>query len=354
MLYFHNYFNIQPSIFIIFFEDLAKVEVWKHFRASRGDTVKHCLAEYLSEKLKFLSEQSQPSTSNACSLILWNKQPRTWGRSTFLGAGSGTCGVYSTYWLGIPCARKQFHDEGTEPFFLKEASILAQLRHPHIINFVCCGNGKKPGDQFITMELMEKSLFKLIEDQKGICFSTPVAVDIIVQIAKGMCYLHDQNIAHRDLKPQNVVVGRLSTPHLEDHYCVKLVDFGVSKTKVEVSKSNTMTRVGIGTTYYRAPEVHPKAHPDGIGGRRKAIWFKADVFSFAMTCAHILLLKRPFDDQKFPNYTELIQDKRPNLPLNKYPQELIDLIKDCWNSKPRSRPSFLDIWIRLENFDTKL
>ena len=208
--------------------------------------------------------------------------------------GSGGSGVLSTKWMGIPCAKKEFHEKEYEPLFLKEASILARLKHPCIVNIICCGNGDQKGDRFIAMELMEKSLYDLIVDQRGIYFPIHVVVDIIVQMARGMCYLHDQGVAHRDLKPQNVVVSRVTSPsfgdlvHFVNHFYVKLVDFGMSKTKVQVSQSTTISICSVGT-----PEVHPMVHPNGIG---KAVWFKADVFSFAMTCAHILSLRKPFQD----------------------------------------------------------
>ena len=54
-----------------------------------------------------------------------------------------------------------------------------------------------------------------------------------------------------------------------DQYCVKMVDFGVSKVEVEASKSNTMIAFGIGTAVYRAPEVHPKANSKGLGKKNR-------------------------------------------------------------------------------------
>jgi serine/threonine protein kinase len=172
------------------------------------------------------------------------------------------------------------------------------------------------GDRFIAMELLEMSLFDLIKKhkQKGEHFSIPVVVDMMVQVARGVCYLHSQGVAHRDLKPQNVVVSHLNTQQLEDQYYVKLVDFGVSKVEVEASKPNTMTACGIGTTMYRAPEVHPKANPNskGIG---KVNWLKADAFSFAMTCAHLLSLETPFQDlQPSELYNEVTKNEiRPTI-----------------------------------------
>ncbi|KAG0575598.1 hypothetical protein KC19_5G015400 [Ceratodon purpureus] len=318
-------------------------------QAGSKETLKQSLAKYLLARMNYTGEQSEATTMYTCSEILWSKASEpsgTWGSSDFLGAGANEGGVCSTKWLGIPCAKKVFHGQESEALFLKEASILAQLNHPHIVNFICCGNGEGRGDRFIAMELMEKSLFNLIEDQRNKSVPMNIVVDIITQIARGMCYLHDQGVAHRDLKPQNVVLSKLSSLHLVDQFCVKLVDFGMSKSKVCVSKSNTISIRGVGTTRYRAPEVHPKANPDGKG---KAIWFKADIYSFAMTCAHLLTLKTPFDDIQQSNtlYEELKKGLRPKLPVD-CPEELLVLIQNCWDTNPHSRPSSVEICLQLE------
>lgn len=318
------------------------------------------LVQYLLVKVQYTSEQCMATTLDKSSEILWQKDkepPGTWGDSHFLGAGVTEGAVCRTQWLGIPCAKKVYHLKEYENLFLKEAGILAGLNHPCIVNFICCGNGEAEGDRFIAMELMEKSLLKVIEDQKNVHFSLPVLVDIIVQIAHGMWYLHDHGVAHRDLKPQNVVVKTLTYPEttLENHFSIKLVDFGEAKAKVEALKSNIMTYRGIGTTLYRAPEAHPSANSGGIG---QVNWFKADVFSFAMTCTHILSLKTPFQDREglFKNdalYDALMNGQRPYLPRD-CPEELFILVKDCWNTLRHKRPSFKDICRRLEIFKHKI
>ncbi|KAG0616848.1 hypothetical protein M758_5G145700 [Ceratodon purpureus] len=326
------------------YTEVNRLDYWIPGRVARRQS----LAKYLLEKMCYTPLQPQLDTYSA---ILWRKvsEPSgTWGSSRFLGAGSGASGVCSTTWLGIPCAKKEFHGEEIESIFLKEAGILAHLRHPCIVDMICCGNGLERGDRFIAMELMERSLFDLIQEQKGVPFPLSVAVDMMVQMARGVRYLHERGVAHRDLKPQNVVVKRLSLPHVEDHFGVKLVDFGISKVKVEASKSNTMTYSGIGTTMYRAPEAHPMANP---GGGAKVNWFKADAFSFAMTCAHVLTLKVPFNGLSSSElYKEVCKNaRRPDL-RDMCPEELILLLKDCWKSNPLSRPSFVEICTRLETF----
>ena len=333
-------------------EDLANepqsVTLLDHFLPGKDSALKQCLARYLLVKLNFAGKRYEASTLDTCSEILWTRKsepPGTWGNySRFLGAGSGASGVCNTKWMGIPCAKKEFHPNDVEMFFLKEAGILAYLKHPCIVNFFCCGNGVEKGDRFIAMELMEKSLLDVIEEQEGQHFSLPVVVDMMVQMARGMCYLHGRGVAHRDLKPSNVVVNRLGV----DQFCLKLVDFGMSKTKVEVSKSTTMTGGGIGTTIYRAPEAHPDAFR---GGEVKVNWFKADVFSFAMTCAHLLSLKTPFKSmsQFRELHKEVLNGHRPRLP-DHCPRELIILLGECWNTNSSVRPSFIEISTRLEIF----
>ncbi|KAG0577474.1 hypothetical protein KC19_5G159100 [Ceratodon purpureus] len=329
------------------------LDFWIPGRATR----KQNLAKYLLDKMYYTWKEPRANTFDTYSAILWRKvsePPGTWGNSRFLGSGSGAAGVCGTTWLGIPCAKKEFHGLESESKFMKEAGILAHLKHPCIVNFISCGNGLERGDRFIAMELLEKSLFDLIKEQKqkGEHFSVAAAVDMMVQMARGVWYLHGQGVAHRDLKPQNVVVNRLSVSHVEDHYCVKLVDFEVSKTEVEVSKSNTMTYRGIGTTMYRAPEAHPKAN-EATKGIGKVNWFKADAFSFAMTCAHLLSLESPFTDRTPSDlFKDLNEGIRPEVP-DVYPKELISILENCWETDPRSRPSFARICTRLEEFQLK-
>ncbi|KAG0608278.1 hypothetical protein M758_8G093500 [Ceratodon purpureus] len=198
----------MPSPQNVVREDQLDLQKGLEARASgRSGSLEECLAKYLVAKLNHTYDPSKTNAFSTCNSILWSDESgpsEIWGNSHFLGAGSGASGVCSTKWMGIPCAKKEFHLKESEPFFLNEASILAHLKHPGIVNFICCGNGEQKGDRFIAMELMERNLCDLIEDQRGVYFSLFAVVDIMIQIARGMCYLHSQGIAHRDLKPQKM------------------------------------------------------------------------------------------------------------------------------------------------------
>jgi serine/threonine protein kinase len=88
------------------------------------------LAKYLLDKMHCTSLQPQASILGSYNPVLWRKASEpsgTWGSSRFLGAGSGANGVCSTTWLGIPCAKKEFHEEEYESSFMKEAGILVHI-----------------------------------------------------------------------------------------------------------------------------------------------------------------------------------------------------------------------------------
>lgn len=318
---------------------------------------KKCLAKYLLRRLQFISNHSQTGDGDMCMSSSWVESdgPIQWGQgSDFLGAGASGA-VHKVMWFDIPCAKKQFKDlEGrkdAEDEFNREACILASLNHPNIVKFLCyknnCSDSSKRWECFIAMEWMENNLDRVIcgrsYGKSGAPFPILVAVDIMLQVAYGMSYLHGVNVAHRDLKPHNVVASEVTGGYLN----VKLVDFGLSKTKIKISMSNTISQPNVGTTPYRAPEVFRS-------GSGRAKWFKADVYSYAVTCSKILTGREPFEGlPRTDIYAAVKSGTRPALPVN-CPLELISLVTNCWTSDPGVRPEFLEICMRLEKFKYKL
>jgi serine/threonine protein kinase len=299
------------------------------------------LGKYLLGRVNSAFRNSGGEDFDVRSFNLWSdgKGPDgEWSKeSEYLGGN-----VCKTTWLDVPCAKKLFKDEMQEDEWLAEAKVLASLNHPNIVKFLCCNKYETAHSwgHFIAMEQMETSLGSFMRrlKEEGAKLSLFPALDIILQIAYGMCYLHDRGIAHRDLKTSNVVVRRITAPQLQSYLQAKVVDFGISKVNLQ-DKSNTITRPKIGTTTYMPPEAFSNG---------RANWFKADVYSFSVMCSVILSCNEPFQDIKRKDLcTAICSGRRPKLPGD-IPTELALVVTEGWAADRNLRPSFYDICSRLE------
>jgi serine/threonine protein kinase len=173
----------------------------------------------------------------------------------YLGGGSsGT--VFKCKFLGVLAAAKVF--DGTHTQLVKaveaEAKIFASLQHPNVVRFI--GYAIKGTTQHILVsELMSMDLFKYLKEQ-GVSRRSPlsllVAIDIMLQIANAMDYLHQKKVMHHDLKSKNVLMDIVSNKNLalsclSLHF--KVTDFGLEKLQ------DRSTTVCVGSTPWMAPEV---------------------------------------------------------------------------------------------------
>ncbi|KAG0567108.1 hypothetical protein M758_7G104200 [Ceratodon purpureus] len=163
-------------------------------------------------------------------------------------------------------------------------------------------------------------------------------VSLMLKIGEGIKYMHGKGVAHRDLKPGNVLVNFEKFEGSSRIRSVKIADFGSTKA-AERTETNTMNT---GTTRYMAPEVMKvKGDPE----KARLNLLKADVYSFAMMCIHILTGKYPlkfsFEELKKrikAGERPLLRDELPNCPLR-----LATLLTKCWSRVPHERPSFPEI-----------
>ena len=201
----------------------------KHLKMCKIASCKDCmLVLYLMGRVKGL-EKAEGGELDSIIFPHDNPCPKYEGL-----LGGGTFGsVYYTKWLEIDTVTKVIKVNGPEHEKLvwKEASILGGLNHPNIIKLFCCGfkrdnNQSKENKEFeIVTERGIMDLSHFLNPQT--LFNEENAIDIMLQIASGMCYLHDMKVAHHDLKPPNVVLTSASVEHIH----VKLVDFGMPKLK---------------------------------------------------------------------------------------------------------------------------
>jgi protein phosphatase 1L len=161
------------------------------------------------------------------------------------------------------------------------------------------------------------------------------AINIMVQIAEAMNYLHKSGVMHRDLKASNVLIN-IGEGQDDSSLSVKLADFGLSKLKLHDSKFTTKM---VGTTRWRAPEAFEDEA--NIEKYRKS----ADVYSFALVFFEVLIGEIPFEGIPLTNVLRCIRNgMRPHLPPVEYcPGYLSALIEKCWATDPAERPQFPEI-----------
>jgi len=123
-----------------------------------------------------------------------------------------------------------------------EVEILKKVKHENIISLQ--GFFESDKKIFLVMELVTGGeLFEKIIEIGA--YSERVAAEMTAQILRAVKYLHDLNIAHRDLKPTNLLLKS------SDSHIIKIADFGLSKIVGE----NTLMQTACGTPIYVAPEV---------------------------------------------------------------------------------------------------
>ncbi len=141
---------------------------------------------------------------------------------------------------------KETHDKLVQKTMKRELAMLQMLRHENIVEFQESFTSK--GNFFLVFEYVEKNLLEVLEESpKGL--SPKLIRSFVYQMCKAVYYLHKNNMIHRDVKPENLLI--------DEKLNLKLCDFGFAR-KVKLNKNNnnenTMTDY-VATRWYRSPEL---------------------------------------------------------------------------------------------------
>jgi eukaryotic-like serine/threonine-protein kinase len=161
-----------------------------------------------------------------------------------------------------PVALKILQDQSLWTMFEDEAQVLARVRHPSVVRVH--GLHRDRGRLGLEMELLEGQTVHALQRRlfaEGRLIPVEAATTIATRIADALAHLHAQQIVHRDVAPQNVII--------EAEGRVVLLDFGVARAQAR----KTRTAVGVvkGRPAFMAPEqaaglvVGPKADVYALG-----------------------------------------------------------------------------------------
>ncbi|KAF5778529.1 putative dual-specificity kinase TKL-Pl-4 family [Helianthus annuus] len=240
-------------------------------------------------------------------------------------------GTYRSQEVAIKMLKAEHITTNMQQEFAQEVYIMRKIRHKNVVQFI--GACTEPSNLCIVTEFMSGgSVYDYLHKQKG-TFKLPILLKVAIDISRGMNYLHQNNIIHRDLKAANLL--------MDENDVVKVADFGVARVKAQTGVMTAET----GTYRWMAPEVI----------EHKPYDLKADVFSFGIVLWELLTGKLPYEYLTPVQAAIGVVQKglRPTIPKNTQPK-LAELLGKCWHKDPSIRPNFAEIIDILKRIKTEV
>jgi len=248
--------------------------------------------------------------------------------------GEGAYGeVFEGIYLNKKVAVKQLFVNGMQEEVLEEfhseVNIMREMEHPCLVKLL--GVMEKMPKLLLVTELMLKgSLWDHYHKEK---VPTPhsmhmnLALNMAMDMAKGMDYLHEKSILHRDLKSQNI--------WLDGELKCKIGDFGMSR----MNANKTMTLCG--SPLWCSPEI--------LRSERYA--FPADTYSFAVILWEAFHWAEPYTELTVMEIIVSVtqRNERPEISPS-VPAAIRKIICSAWHPEPKQRPTFATILSKLEAF----
>ncbi|MCD7463304.1 Serine/threonine-protein kinase sty46 [Datura stramonium] len=229
-------------------------------------------------------------------------------------------GTYCSQEVAIKILKSERLNAELQTEFAQEVYIMRKVRHKNVVQFI--GACTRPPNLCIVTEYMSGgSVYDYLHKQRG-SFKLPTLLKVAIDVSKGMNYLHQNNIIHRDLKAANLL--------MDENEVIKVADFGVARVKAQTGVMTAET----GTYRWMAPEVI----------EHKPYDHKADVFSFGIVLWELLTGKLPYEYLTPLQAAIGVVQKglRPTIPKHT-PPKLAQLLETCWQQDPTSRPDFSEI-----------
>jgi tRNA A-37 threonylcarbamoyl transferase component Bud32 len=205
--------------------------------------------------------------------------------------------------------------------FRAEAEAVARVTHANIVQVYAIGEAD--GRHYMALEYVEGRNLRDYLSRKGPP-ELPAVLSVMRQVAAALQRAGESGIVHRDIKPENILLTRKGE--------VKVADFGLSRVfGTEQDLNLTQTGMTLGTPMYMSPEQ--------VQGR--ALDPRADIYSFGVTCYHMLAGQPPFRGQNaFEVALKHVNDAPPPLAELRpdLPPGLCALVHRMMSKDPAERP----------------
>ena len=229
--------------------------------------------------------------------------------------------------------------ENTEAFkyLTNEINIMHNLNHPNIVKFIQVKKTKK--HYYIVMEYcnggeLEKALEKY-QLKYGKPFSEEIVQHLMRQIISAFKYMHANQIMHRDIKLENILVNFESEKDKNDlnmlKATVKIIDFGFA---CKIGK-NALTYTTIGNPMNMSPLILKKLTSHGKI-RQLGYDMKADIWSLGAICYQMLIGKAAFDADDIDELVEKIEKGIYKVPTN-LSKEVVSFLNGMLQYEPQAR-----------------
>jgi eukaryotic-like serine/threonine-protein kinase len=209
--------------------------------------------------------------------------------------------------------------------FAREARAAVQIQSEHVARVIDVGT-LPTGSPYMVMEFLEGSDLAAVLEKDG---GMPIdrAIGYILQACEAIAEAHALGIVHRDLKPANLFLAR--RPGREA--IVKVLDFGISKTKDAASSGLTQTSAVMGSPYYMAPEQMMSS---------KDVDARSDIWALGIILYELLTGSPPFAGESMAEVVFAVTQRDPAPIQSKradVPAELGNVIASCLARDPTQR-----------------
>ncbi len=207
--------------------------------------------------------------------------------------------------------------------FRAEAEVIASLHHPGIVQVY--DFGQHEGGPYLALELVGGGT--LADRLDGTPWNPRCAASMVEQLAQAVFFAHERGVVHRDLKPNNLLIGAGGDPP-----SLKIADFGLAKVFRDQPSGSTHSGTLLGTPSYMAPEQ--------ASGRLSEVGPAADIYALGAILYELLSGRPPFRGESAIDTLRqvLLAEPAPLMRLSPgLPRDLVTICTKCLDRTPSKR-----------------